>query len=159
RRDQLVPVVVIGGGEVEDGAGSCRLPAFDRLGEVRAPAAEGLDQRRVLAQGAAELAEVGGIAGIADAEEDLLAARQQLAGSGARRHGEAECSREQRNGACADSLVAPFAPHPGLIRLVELVSLPAGGRRSEVWLTCPPASRRYVWALTLGFRSRFADAA
>ena len=52
-------VVVVGGRDVQDRPRPRLLPAFDRLGEVRAPGAEGLDQRRVLVQHGAELAEVG----------------------------------------------------------------------------------------------------
>src|SRR5680860_809141 len=66
------------------------LPAFDRLGEVGAPGAEGLDQRRVLAQCAGELAEVGAVTGVAGPEEDLVAARHQRACAGRRGTEQAE---------------------------------------------------------------------
>ena len=75
--DQLVPVLAVGGGDVQDRPRPRLLPAFDRAGELRSPGAEGLDQRRVLVQGAGELAEVARVAGVADAEEGLVAARHE----------------------------------------------------------------------------------
>src|SRR5665811_2020855 len=82
RADQLVAVVVVGGGDVQHRPRPRGLPAFDRLGEVRAPGAEGLDQRRVLAERLAEAAEVGRVAGVADPEEDLVALRHQRGAQG-----------------------------------------------------------------------------
>src|SRR4029077_17146434 len=64
RGDQLVAVVVVGGGEVDHRPRPGNLPAGDHLVEVGTPGAEGLDHRRVLVQVVGELAEVGRVAGV-----------------------------------------------------------------------------------------------
>jgi len=123
RVDQLVPVGGVGGGDVQHRARSRLLPAFDRLGEVRAPGAEALDQRRVFVQRRAELAEIGGVPGVADAEEDPLPPWQQRAGLGARRSDQAERGQDEDRRGDSGSRQG----HPSLIRLARALSLPAGG--------------------------------
>jgi len=73
--EDLVTVVVVGGGDVEHRPGPSDLPAADRVGEVAAPGAEGLDHRRVLVDRVAEVAEVGRVTGVGDAEVDLAIRR------------------------------------------------------------------------------------
>jgi len=102
RGDQLMAVAGVGGGDVQHGARPRRLPAFDRVGEVRSPGAEALDQRRVLVQGGAEMAEVGRVAGVADAEEDPLARRQQRPGVGLR-HAAEQQGAAHEGGQCKSS--------------------------------------------------------
>ena len=93
--DQLVAVALVRGRDVHHRPRPRVLPAFDRVREVGAPGAEGLDQRRVLVGQLAELAEVGGVAGVGDAEEDLLALRREVAG---RRGGGGADGEERRQG-------------------------------------------------------------
>ena len=113
RVDQLVAIARVGGGDVQHGTSPSRLPAFDRIGEVRAPAPEALDQRRMLVQGRAEMAEVGRVAGVADAEEDLLALGRQRTGLRACGCTGAEQGYRQRDQ--GDSRMRRTR-HPGLIR-------------------------------------------
>ena len=136
RADQLAALAGVAGGDVQDRPRPRLLPAFDRLGEVRAPGAEALEQRRVLVQRLAELAEVGRVAGVADAEEDLLALGQQRAGLGARGRREAERQRDEgRQGGAGSRRVR----HPSLIRPGR-TSLPAGG--ADIGGVVTPARRR-----------------
>ena len=113
RGDDLVPVSGVGRREVQDRPRARRLPALDRLGEVRAPGAEALDQRRVLVQGDAEMAEVGRVAGVAGAEEDIAPLRLQRAGLGPRGgKRQAGPGRGQGRG-CAQASVSGFRWHFG----------------------------------------------
>jgi len=82
QRDDLVAVARVGGGDVDHRPRPGRLPATDRVGKVAAPGAEGLDHRRVLVHRLAELAEVGHVAGVGDAEVDLLPRREEERGAG-----------------------------------------------------------------------------
>ena len=85
QRDDLVAVVVVGGRDVDHRPRPRGLPAPDRIGEVAAPGAEGLDHRRMVADRGAEFTEGGGVAGVGDAEVDLLAGRfEQPRGRGGR---------------------------------------------------------------------------
>jgi len=95
RGDQLVAVVVVGGGEVDHRPRPGDLPARDHLVEVGPPGAEGLDHRRVLVEVVGELAEVGRIAGVGGAPVDLLAGRQQRAEGGG---GRSEQQQRERAG-------------------------------------------------------------
>jgi len=77
--DQLVAVVVVGGGEVDHRPRPGDLPAGDHLVEVGSPGAEGLDHRRVLVEVVGEVPEVGRVTGVGDAPVDLLAGREEWA--------------------------------------------------------------------------------
>jgi len=92
--DQLMPVVVVGGGDVEHRPRPRRLPAPDRIGEVAAPGAKGLDHRRMLVDRLREVPEVGHVAGVGDPEIDLLPGRKEQAG--ARRGGANERTQQRQ---------------------------------------------------------------
>jgi len=84
QRDDLVPVLV--GADVDHRPCPRRLPAPDRVREVAPPGPKRLDHRRVLVDRLGEVAEVGHVAGVGDAEVDLLPRRlQQREGAGRRR--------------------------------------------------------------------------
>jgi hypothetical protein len=126
QRDDLVAVVVVGGRDVDHRPRPRRLPAPDRVGKVAAPGAEGLDHRRVLVHRFGEVAEVGHVAGVGDAEVDLLAGRLEERPGGGRsggREGDQQqagedgprefCFRQHGGSVHACKRAAPARAHTG----------------------------------------------
>jgi len=133
RGDQLVAVVVVGGGDVQHRPGAGGLPAADRLREVGAPVAEGLDHRRVLVGGGGKGAEVGRVAGVGDPAVDLLAGRFERGAAGVagqREQGEGE--QRHRGGGEQDGEVRAVPGHSriGLLPAAGGHALPNTGREA-----------------------------
>ena len=93
RADQLVAVAAVGGGEVQHRSRPRLLRGFDRSGKSEPQVRKLSISAGCLSRLLAELAEVGRVAGVADAEEDLLALGQQgarLGAGGGRQAGQSE---------------------------------------------------------------------
>ena len=93
QRDHLVPFLV--GADVDHRPRPRGLPAPDRVGEVAAPGTKGLDHRRVLVHSLGEVPEIGHVAGVGDAEVDLLGGWLQ---QGEGRRGSREEHQRERAG-------------------------------------------------------------